>query len=115
MRWARGVVAEYRAALIRNVPSLLTATTHVMVAGTDADPIAVQASKILLDVTGTVTGIAMVTLTIAGGDAAIATAISTAIGDGAETGKSCFTQRRKESKENAKSYCGFLCSLCAFA
>ena len=56
MRWARDVVAEYRAALIRNVRSLLTATTHVMVAGTDADLI-VQGPKIILDVAGTVIGI----------------------------------------------------------
>jgi hypothetical protein len=75
MRWVRDVVAEYRAALIGNVTSLLTATTHVMVVGTDADLIAVQASKTLLDVAGTVTGIAMVTLTIADGGAVIATVI----------------------------------------
>jgi len=83
MRWARDVVAEDRAALIRNVRSLLTATTHVMVAGTDADPIAVQASKTILDVAGTVIGI----LTRSDGDVAIATVISTITAVGTATGK----------------------------
>ena len=82
MRWARDVVAEYRAALIRNVRSLLTATTHVMVAGTDADLI-VQAPKILLDVAGTVIGI----LTRSDGDAVIATVTSTTTAVGDATGK----------------------------
>jgi hypothetical protein len=79
MRWGRDVVAEYRAALIRNVPSLLTATTRVMVVGMDADPTVVHASITLLDVAGTAIGI----LTISDGDAAIATVISTttAVGD----------------------------------
>ena len=83
MRWARDVVAGYRAALIGNVPSLLTATTHVMVVGTDADPIAVQASKTILDVAGT----GIVTSTVSVGDAAIATVISTTIASGVVTGK----------------------------
>ena len=50
-----------------------------MVVGMDADLIAVHAPKILLDVTGTAIG----TLTPSGGDAAIATVISTttAVGD----------------------------------
>ena len=57
MRWARDEVAEHHAALIGNVTSLLTVTTHVMVVGMDADLIVVQASKILLDVAGTAIGI----------------------------------------------------------
>ena len=83
MRWARDEVAEHHAALIRNVTSLLTVTTHVMVVGMDADLIAVHAPKILLDVTGTAIG----TLTPSGGDAAIATVISTTTAVGTATGK----------------------------
>ena len=83
MQWDRDVVAEDRARLIRNVRSLLTATTHVMVAGTDADPIAVHAMKTTLDVAGTGIGI----LTRSGGDAAIATVISTMIASGVVTGE----------------------------
>ena len=84
MRWARDVVAGDRAALIRNVRSLLTATTHVMVDGMDAAPIAVLALKTLLDVAGTATG----SLTVSAGDAVIATVISTMIAMGVVTGKS---------------------------
>ena len=79
MRWARDEVAEDRVVLIRSVRSLLTATTLVMVVGTDADPTVVHASKTTLDVAGTAIG----TMTVLGGDAAIATVISTttAVGD----------------------------------
>ena len=96
MQWARDAVAD-RAALIRSVTSLLTATTRVMVAGMDADPTVVQVPQTPLDVVAPATGI----LTMTGGDVAIA--IETAIGAGAATGRSFFTQRRKESKENAKT------------
>ena len=73
------MVAEYRAALIKNVRSLLTATTLVMVVGTDADPTVVHASKTTLDVAGTAIG----TMTVLGGDVAIATVIltRTVVGD----------------------------------
>ena len=66
------MVAEHRAASIKSVTSLLTATTRVMVVGMDADLTAQTA----LDIVETVTGIAM-TLTAADGDAANETVIST--------------------------------------
>jgi hypothetical protein len=83
MQWARDVVAEHHAALIRNVTSLLTATTHVMVVGTDADRIAVQVSQTPLDVAETAIGI----LTRLDGDAVNATVISTTTAVGDATGK----------------------------
>jgi hypothetical protein len=73
MRWGRDVVAEYRAALIKNVRSLLTVTTHVTVVWMDVDLVVVQASNTLLDVAVTAIGI----MTPSDGDAAIATVIST--------------------------------------
>src|SRR5829696_9196758 len=75
MRWARDVVAEHHAVLITSVPSLLTATTRVMVAGMDADPTAVRAFQTFLDVAGTGTA----TLTTSDRDAAIAIVILTTI------------------------------------
>src|SRR6185295_3530988 len=77
--------------------SLLTATTHVMVAGTDADPIAVPALTTTLDIAGTVIG----TLTMSVGDAAIATVISTTTAVGDATGKYPIdrTSRNRTSQE----------------
>ena len=49
MPWARDAVAESHTS-IKSVKSLLTVTTHVTVAGTVVDPIAVQDSQISLDV-----------------------------------------------------------------
>ena len=85
MRWARDVVAEYRAVLtIRSVASLLTATTRVMVVGMDAALTATAVRETpSLDVAETAIG----TLTISGGDAAIVTVISTTIDVGDAIGR----------------------------
>ena len=79
MQWARDVVVEHRAASIRSVASLLTATMRVMVAGMDADPTVVQTT---LDVVETAIG----TLRVSDGDAAIAT-VTTTIAPGAVAGR----------------------------
>ena len=73
MRWARDVVAEHRVALIRNVPSLLTATTHVMDGGMVAGRIEILVSAISSDAVAA-TAIVMIDGNV---DAVIATAIGT--------------------------------------
>jgi hypothetical protein len=100
MQWARDAVAD-RAALIRSVTSLLTATTRVMVAGMDADPTVVLVPQTSLDVVAPATGI----LTMTGGDVAIA--IETAIGAGAATGRSFSRKGAKKAKKTPKLFTSF--------